>query len=117
MNNDITLAKLIGSPKQIKWAEDIRENAMWFVSGIGGSPERKALMARISTAKWWIDHRNANMTLDLLKAAVAEDEAAAAEEQEEVERRRERDRSWNEYQRKVQRGEIKQYDIDGKLSH
>ena len=112
--NNITLAKLIGSPKQIKWAEDIRENAMWRLCS---DSERCTLMARITTAKWWIDNRNEPMTLELLKAAVAENEAAAAEEQEDIDRRNENRRNWNDYQCKVRRGQIKQYDIDGKLSH
>lgn len=104
---NIELAKLIGSPKQIKWAESIREYKM---RPIFMDKERRALAARISTARWWIDNRDEAMTLELLKAAVAENEASAQEEQEEVERRQRRDGDWKEYQRKVRYGEVKPCD-------
>lgn len=116
------LAQLIGSPKQIAWAETIRGNAidnMGTRDTTGCTPgtckwipdnERRALAARIRTARWWIDNRDEEMTLELLKSAVEEDEEAAQEEQEEVEARARRKREWNEYQRKIRNGEVKRYD-------
>ena len=124
MNNDITLAKLIGSPKQIKWAEDIRYERM---NGMGhydktGSVldwkwipdnERIALAARITTAKWWIDHRDCTMSLDLLKAAAASEAEYLDKEKEACKRRAE----YARYQENLRKGRIAPYDIDGKLSH
>lgn len=105
MNNDITLAKLIGSPKQIAWAEKIREYNMRFMNA-----EKRALAARISTARWWIDNRDESMTLELLQAAVAENEAATEEEKEVVAARKRNAREWKQYQEDVKWGKIKGYD-------
>lgn len=110
------LAQLIGSPKQIAWAESIRGNAIdhmrTYKPDFSWSPdnERRALAARIRTARWWIDNRDESMTLELLKSAVEENEATAQEEQELVEERTRKNREWNEYQRKVRNGEVKRCD-------
>lgn len=121
------LPKLIGSAKQVAWAEDIRESAIasmrrrdttgcaegnWKVVP---DQERRALAARITTARWWIDHRDENMTLELLQAGAKEDSATADEEQDAVETRARRTREWNQYQHDLRFGTAKQYDIDSKL--
>lgn len=120
----MNLPKLIGSPKQIAWAETIREDAvsrMGTRDTTGGGwkwipdQERRALAARITTARWWIDHRDEKMTLELLQAGAEEDAATAAEEADWVETRARRQREWNRYQHDLRFGAAKQYDIDNKL--
>lgn len=98
------LAQLVGSEKQIKWAEKIREYNMRFMNA-----EKRALAARISTARWWIDNRDESMTLELLQAALEENEAATAEEQEAVAARKRNAREWKQYQKDVKWGKIKGY--------
>lgn len=117
MNNEITLAKLIGSPKQIAWAEKIRENAiarMGTCDTTGCTPgnwnwipdnERRTLAACIRSASWWIENRDESMTLELLQAAVAENEAITAKEAE----RKRNAREWEQYQEDVRWGKIKGY--------
>jgi hypothetical protein len=47
------LVKLVGSPKQISWASDIRERALRLL------PEEKLNKIKSeNSAKWWIDNRS-----------------------------------------------------------
>jgi len=75
-NSDANMAELEGSPKQIAWAEDIRNKILPAIAemqkkideGKGTSElyikQRDAMQAAInevrgqSSAKWWIDHRD-----------------------------------------------------------
>ncbi len=124
MNNNITLANLIGSEKQIKWAERIRSermDGMGHYDKTGGAlnwkwipdNERLALAAQITTARWWIDHRDCTMSLDLLKMAVEENEANAEEEKDACILREQ----YKRYKEDLRKGRIACPDIDGKLVH
>lgn len=101
------LVQLVGSEKQIEWAENIRWRVMFALSG-----EREELAARIVSARWWIDNRDKVHTLEMLQAAVAENEANAEEEAEAAKRRA----SYARYKENLRRHKIKLHDVDGKLS-
>ena len=50
------LAPLVGSPKQIAWAETIRAKRLAALQR--DNSETVMIIARITDAKWWIDHRS-----------------------------------------------------------
>ncbi len=121
---NITLANLIGSEKQIKWAERIRDErmkGMGHYDKTGGvldwkwipDNERRTLAAQITTARWWIDHRDCTMSLDLLKMAVEKNEANAEDEKDASKRREQ----YKRYKEDLRKGRIACPDIDGKLVH
>lgn len=65
------LPELIGSEKQIKWANDIRDRLIRDNSEQMDNPTlREALV--ITSAKWWIETRN----LDMIRFTVAVSEMA-----------------------------------------
>lgn len=109
---DGRLPDLIGSEKQIKWAEDIRDSAL---RRFLNDDNRTSLIKKITTARWWIDNRDTVLTEDVLKKAVAENEKKAQREQEEVEQRKKNKKEWEQYKEKLRRGEIRFPDPDGKL--
>lgn len=57
---DMELPELEGSPKQIAWAEDIRDK---FIENTANrknklyNATRAYIVRNINSAKWWIDHR------------------------------------------------------------
>jgi len=52
--NEAGLPLLIGSPKQIAWASEIRERALRLLP-----VDRSEKLRPETSARWWIDHRNA----------------------------------------------------------
>lgn len=52
------LAPLVGTEKQVKWAEDIRAQALCEVVSLNGSakPELVDVLNLERTARWWIDN-------------------------------------------------------------
>ena len=53
---ELGLASLEGSPKQIAWAETILAKRITALQR--GNSETVMIVARITDAKWWIDHRS-----------------------------------------------------------
>ena len=53
---ELGLAALEGNPKQIAWAETIRAKRLAALQR--GNGETVMIVARITDAKWWIDHRS-----------------------------------------------------------
>lgn len=88
-------AELAGSPKQVSWAEKIREGAInEAYRGIPVSDTERMKkaeetilqMRRIKSASWWIDNRGKkSFTLEELKKAAEEVKAARVELQEDSE--------------------------------
>ena len=60
-SQEITMADITGTDRQIRWADSIRdEAASWIKTGVNNEALREhylAVAARITDASWWIDHR------------------------------------------------------------
>lgn len=63
----LEFAQLRGSPKQVKWAEDIRERLAGEFLEYGEefdydeAENIKEKFARVENARWWIDRRNSDL--------------------------------------------------------